>query len=286
VITGGTGTAAFIAPSVAIHGSVNSADDVGIIADTINFGAGSRTGAAHDVILAAANITATNATVSASHDISAAVTGDMRLNGSSFTAGNDIFIKMLGATSTLYLNDAAGLPRSFLWAQAPSTIHLDFPARISAGMVVDGVTVDPLTYAAAAGGSGLFFGATTAPATPGTGLELTYANGTAISGTTTTVAPTIADAVTAAISASTTAVTRPSDQPGSGTFGVTLPPSTGSAGTLGSNQTVGGTEGTFGGSNGTDKDKEEDKDKNKKDEATGLKKEADKPTVKKLSTCS
>jgi len=280
VSTDGTGTAAFTAPSVVINGSVSAADDVGVIANTINLGAGSNTSAGHDVIFAAANVTATNASVAAGHDISAAVTGDLRLNGSGFTAGNDIFIKLMGATSTLYLNDAAGLPRSFLWAQAPSTIHLDFPARAAGGMVVDGVAVDPLTYAAAAGGSGLFFGAIMAPATPGTGLELTYANGTAVPGTT-TVAPTVVDAVVAAISASTTAVTRPTGPLSSATFDVNRPPSTASGGTLGSGE-IGGTEGTFGGST----DAKKDDDKNKTDAETGLKKQADKPTTKRLATCS
>ena len=275
VVTSGTGTASFTAPSLAINGSVNSADDVGLIADTLNLGAGSSTGAAHDVIVAASNVTATNATVSAGHDISAAVTGDMRLNATGFTAGNDIFIKMLGATSTLYLNDTTGLARAFIWAQAPSTIHLAFPARDSGGsMVVDGVAVDPLKFVSTSGGSGLFYGPTMLPATPGTGLELAY--GIATPGALNTVAPTLFDAVIAAVTASTTKVTSPV-LPGTLGDGLGL---TGSGGTLGSDQTVGGTEGSFGGGD------KEDEDKNKKDDATGLKKEADKPTIKKLSTCS
>jgi hypothetical protein len=272
VVTGGTGTASFTAPSLAINGSVNSADDVGIIADTLTLGAGSSTGAAHDVIIAASNVTATNATVSADHDISAAVTGDMRFNASGFTAGNDIFIKMLGATSTLYLNDATGLARAFIWAQAPSTIHLAFPARDSGGMVVDGVAVDPLKFVPTSGGSGLFYGAAMLPATPGAGLELAY--GIATPGAPNTVAPTLFDAVIAAITASTTKVTGPVLP---GTFGGGLGLG-GSNGTLGSDQTIGGDEGHFGG-----KDEE---DENKTDESTGLKKDADKPTIKKLSTCS
>jgi hypothetical protein len=255
---------------------------VGIIADTINLGAGSHTGAGHDVIFAAGNVMATNATVSAGHDISAAVTGDLHLNGSGFTAGNDIFIKLMGATSTLYLNDVAGPPRSFLWAQAPSTIHLDFPARTADGMVVDGVVVDPLKFATAAGGSGLFYGAAMAPATLGTGLEVAYAYGTGIPGTTTVVAPTVADAVMAAISASITPVTRPTGPLPPGTFGVNPPPPSGFGGTLGSGE-IGGTEGTFGGS--TDAKKDDKDDKNKTDAETGLKKQADKPTTKKLATC-
>ncbi len=283
VITQGTGTAAFTAPSVAINGSVNAADDVGIIANTINLGAGSSTRAGHDVILAAANVLATNASVAADHDISAAVTGELRLNGSGFTAGNDIFINMLGATSTLYLNDTAGLPRSFLWAQAPSTIHLDFPARASGGLVVDGVAVDPLKFATTAGGSGLFYGATEAPATFGAGLELAYVDGTALPDT--AVEPTVVDAVVAAISAVTTpasATTGPTPSP---TLDLNALPPTAAGGGPGAEGTV-GTEGTFGAANGSEKGEEKDKDKNKKDEETGLKKQADKPAAKKLATCS
>ena len=283
VITQGTGTAAFTAPSVAINGSVDAADDVGIIANTINFGAGSSTAAGHDVILAAANVLATNASVAADRDISAAVTGELRLNGSSFTAGNDIFINMLGASSTLYLNDTAGLPPSFLWAQAPSTVHVDFPARASGGLVVDGVAVDPLKFVTTAGGSGLFFGATQAPATIGAGLELAYTGGTALPDT--AVEPTVVDAVVAAISAVTTPATQTNEPQPSPTIDVNALPSTAAGGTPGAEGT-GGTEGTFGGSGDAKKDEEEDKDKNKKDEETGLKKQADKPAAKKLATCS
>ena len=233
VTTAGSGTASFTAPSVALNGTVNSADDVGIIATTLNLGAGSSTGAAHDVIFAASNITATNATVSAGNDISAAVTGDMRLNGSGFTAGNDIYVNMLGATSTLYLNDTAGLAQaSFLWAQAPSTIHLNYSAEASGGLVVDGVAVNPLTFVSTSGGSGLFYSAKKLPATPGAGLDVVY--GIATPGAPNTVAPTLFDAVIAAVTASTTKVTSPVLP---GTFGGGLG-LTGSGGALGSDQSV------------------------------------------------
>jgi len=268
VVTAGTGTASFTAPSVALNGSVDSADDVGIIATTINLGAESSTGAAHDVILAASNITATNATVSAGHDISAAVTGDLRLNGSGFTAGNDIYVKLLGASSTLYLNDAAGLPPSFLWAQAPSTIHLNYAAQAFGGMVVDGIAVDPLTFVSSPGGSGLFYGAAKTPATAGAGLDVVYG----VASGATTVPPTLFDAVMAAINSSTTSVTPPAGTLPPGEYGNGL----GAQGDL-SDQTVGGTEGQFGG------DEEEE---NKTDKATGLKKKPNKSITKKLSTCS
>lgn len=139
-------------------------------------------------------------------------------------------------------------------------------------MVVDGVAVDPLKFVSTSGGSGLFYGPTMLPASPGAGLELAY--GIATPGAPNTVAPTLFDAVIAAITASTTKVTGPVLP---STFGGGLGLG-GSNGTLGSDQTIGGDEGHFGG-----KDEE---DENKTDEATGLKKEADKPTIKKLSTCS
>ena len=201
----------------------------------------------------------------------------MRLNGSGFTAGNDIYVNMLGATSTLYLNDTAGLAQaSFLWAQAPSTIHLNYSAEASGGLVVDGVAVSPLTFVSTSGGSGLFYSAKKLPAIPGAGLDVVY--GVATPGAPNTVAPTLFDAVIAAVTASTTKVTNPVLP---GTFGGGLGLG-GSGGTLGSDQGAGGTEGTFGGSDKED----EDKNKNKTDEGTGLKKDADKPTIKKLSTCS
>ncbi|MCJ7837760.1 MAG: hypothetical protein MUP61_00915, partial [Burkholderiales bacterium] len=262
-----------VAPSVTISGSVDSADDVGVIADTISLASGSSTSATHDVILAAANITATSATVSADHDISAAVTGDLRLNSSGFTAGNDIFINMLGATSTLYLNEVSGLQEaSFLWAQAPSTIFLTYSARESGGLVVDGVATDAFTYVSTAGGSGLFYGPEKHPAVPGDGLQLTFAGGLPpVDGT--PVDPTVLSAVIAAVNATATSTVERA-----GTLPGTFDTDFGTLGSLGgSDDSIGGTEGSFGG---------DEEDENKTDEGTGLKKKADKPTKKKLSTCS
>src|ERR1019366_251798 len=143
----------------------------------------------------------------------------------------------MGATSTLYLNDVAELPRSFLWAQAPSTVHLDFPARASDGMVVDGVAVDPVQFASAAGASGLFYGAAMAPASLGAGLEVVYGYGNAVPRSSSP-APTVIDAVIAAISASTTSTTSPTGLTGTlppGTSGPNLG-QTGLGGTPGSDQ--------------------------------------------------
>ena len=189
---------------------------------------------------------------------------------------------MMGAGSTLYFNDVAGLPASFLWAKAPSTVHIDFPARASGGMVIDGVAVDPLTFATESGDCGMFYGAAMTPATIGAGFHLTY-SGTE-PGTTSAVTPTVLDAVIAAISTSTTTVTQTTELPPVGTFDANGLQGTGAGnGTFGSDQ-IGGTEGSFGGSDKAEKDDKDDK--NKKDEGTGLKKQADKPTAKKLGSCS
>jgi hypothetical protein len=282
VVTTGTGTASFTAPSVTLNGTVNAADDVGVVATTLNLGSGSHTRAGHDVILAASNMFSTAAMVDAGHDISAAVTGDMHLNGSGFTAGNDIYLKMLGATSTLYLNDAPGLPQSFLWAQAPSTVHLEFPSRFADGLVVDGAPVNPLKFTAAAGSSGFYYGPAMAPASLGTGLEVVYAYGKGLFDGATAL-PTIVDAVVAAITPTNPPPSTPrtgDSNTSTGTFDPNSLPATGAGGQ--SDQT-GGTEGTFGGPSGGAKD---DKDKNKTDTATGIKKQEDKAIVKKLATCS
>jgi hypothetical protein len=290
VSTSGSGTAAFVAPNVMINGSVNAASDVGIIANTISFGAGSSTHAGHDVVLAAANVTATNASVSAGHDILAAVAGDMHLNGSGLTAGTDVFVSMLGANSTLYLNDAAGLPQSFIWAQAPSTIHMSFPARASGGMVVDGLAVDPLTFAAAPGASGLFYGTAETPATLSSGLDLTYG----VSATA-TAPPGVLDAVFAALGASSSNATGAGSPPAGttplGTIDVNALPPTGSIGLPGGDQT-GGTPGTFGGPTGQTGDSTSSStstststSQTQTDPVTGLTKLPDKTIAKSIGTC-
>ena len=230
--------------------------------------------------LGAINAGANPIEINAGHDILAEVTGDLRLNGSSFTAGNDIFINMLGANSTLYLNDAAGLPRSFLWAKAPGTIHLDYPARTAGGLVVDGVATDPRTFVPVAGGSGLFYSAAMMPATPGAGLDMSYSGVTITAAT--KVTPGAVEPMVATISASSPVVTRSADTTGQ------LPPDATDAqlhasgspgGIFASEQTIGGSAGNFAGS-------EEEDDRDQTDQKTGLKKKADKPAVKKMGACN
>jgi hypothetical protein len=109
-------------------------------------------------------------------DASIAVGGDIRLNdGSYINAANDVFLDMLGPTSTLYLNDAPGNPNpSYILSSIgglPPTTHLAFLARNSGGIVIDGEdTTDTVV-----GGSGFFAVDTSTPALPGAGLEITYA---------------------------------------------------------------------------------------------------------------
>jgi hypothetical protein len=109
-------------------------------------------------------------------DASIAVGGDIRLNnGSYINAANDVFLDMLGPTSTLYLNDAPGNPNpSYILSSIgglPPTTHLSFLTRNSGGIVIDGEdTIDTVV-----GGSGFFTVDTSTPALPGAGLEITYA---------------------------------------------------------------------------------------------------------------
>ena len=109
-------------------------------------------------------------------DVSIAVGGDIRLNnGSHINAANDVFLDLLGPTSTLYLNDAPGYanPSHILSSigGAPPTTHVSFLTRNSGGIVIDGED----TTTTLMGGSGFFTVDTSTPALPGAGLEITYA---------------------------------------------------------------------------------------------------------------
>ncbi|MBE0618979.1 MAG: hypothetical protein IH605_00125, partial [Burkholderiales bacterium] len=163
--------------------------------------------------------------------------------------------------------------QSFLWAKAPSTIHLDYAARTSGGLVVDGVAVDPSTFVTSAGGSGLYYGAAKTPASVGAGLELTYADGTVTPGA--SVQPTVIDAVLAAINAVTPATQTTGLAPASTPDLNDLPATGAGPGDDGTS----GDDGTFG-ANG------DEEDENQTDAQTGLKKKSKKRTTKKLSTCS
>ena len=253
VTTAGTGTIAITAPAVSVGGSLNSGDDVGVIATSLSLGSGSTVNAGHDVIFQGGDVTATSSKVTAAHDINFTLAGDLHLNnGSSLTAGNDIWLALNGGISTLYLNDAAAMAPSYLWAKAPSTIHLTYALRTSGGIVVDGVAANAADFSTKTGASGLFFGPLMSPAAPGSGLivlgvsKAPLVTAEAIAAITNTTNST----VLATIASTTTSTSTTSTQSGNANF---VPPlaSAGAAGTsltmLNTTQTIGGGEGTFGG---------------------------------------
>ncbi len=329
VNTGAAGTIAITSPAVSISGTLSSGDDVGVIASTLDLASGAVVTAGHDVIVKADGITAQNSTVSAAHDISLVLASDARLNnGSRLTAENDIWLALNGVSSTLYLNDVAGLKPSYLWAKAPSTIHLAYAGRTSGGMVVDGVAVSALDLISIAGGSGLFFDAGMAPAVPGSGLIVVGMASAPITSevvtaaiTNTTNSAVISTVVSSTTTTGTTATTAATTI--ASLLPLAPPPPSGSTslGMLSTQQTIGGTAGTFGGtptastetsqptggataSNGdkagagakpaddksADAKKDEKKDEKKEDKKDDKKeasdKKEDKPAAKKVATCS
>lgn len=118
------------------------------------------------------SLTFTNSSATASSgDIYAATDGDIRLNnGSYFDAYNDVHLLLAGSSSTLYLNDTAGMANKSYIIADPTTIYVDFLARSSGGVVIDGVE----TLSTSVGGSGFFSTNTSTPARQGSGLMVTY----------------------------------------------------------------------------------------------------------------
>ncbi len=266
------------------------------------------------VTLSADSVVTASSQVSATSDVNAEVTGDIKLNdGSSFVAGNDIRLTLKGASSTLYLNEQSGSVPSYLWAKAPSTIYLDYTARTSGGLVVDGAAMDVNTFKTSANSSGLFYGQSMTPAALDAGLGVTgIARPPAVSQAVEQTIATVTSTITSSTTAATTTATATTD-----TTAVVAPPPPAPATTSGTlllgdtNQTVGGTAGTFGGSptpadtssgapaastSGAQGDKPADdkaasakkddkKEDDKKKEEEAQPKKADKPAAKKLATC-
>lgn len=234
--------------------------------------------------------------ISPTSNITGFASGNIILdNASYFSAGDNIDLKLTGASSTLSL-----LNGSYLVADTNSparSIFLDFTARESSGLVVSGV------------GSGLFIGDTSTPATASNGLHVTVKQPAGGGATT----------VVNELTRATDDVTKPpTDENNS-------PPPPSTTGPTGSTQGPGdlggttGAEGTFGsesagtGSRGTgdqaststqkedtsttasntkddgtkeEKDEKEKKDKRdkKSDDAKDEKKD-DKPAQKKVAQC-
>jgi hypothetical protein len=233
--------------------------------------------------------------ISPTSNITGFASGNITLNNASyFSAGDNIDLKLTGASSTLSL-----LNGSYLVADTNSparSIFLDFTARESSGLVVSGV------------GSGLFIGDTSTPATASNGLHVTVKQ--PAGGGSTTVVNELTRA-TDDVTKSQTEENSPPPPPATGPTGSTQAP-----GNLGGTT---GAEGTFGsesggtGSGGTgdqtatakqtedasttksntkddstkeEKDEKEKKDKKdkKSDDAKDEKKD-DKPAQKKVAQC-
>lgn len=273
-----------VGSSVTVRNTVGAGNDIGIVAGTLdNRGT---IMAAHDLIMNVGNISADGGEgggrfSATNNNIKAVALGNISLDhGARFDAGNDVDLTLKGADSTLSLSNG-----SYILANAPRTIHLDFTARASGGVFIDGVE----TTTSLPGGSGLFVVNTSTPAAPGAGLDLKHPPpvvGTSLDNDLNnsvdkvdpTKAPTTADAPLV-----------------SGTGGSSSGP--GTPGT-----TTGGEEGSFGGdetgpagagdkNDGADagkkddKDEKDEKDKKKSDQAKDEKKD-DKPAKKKLAQCT
>lgn len=108
-------------------------------------------------------------------------------NGSSIVAANDVYLLLNGANSQLILNDAADVASaaapakiiskyrspSVIACETNCTTYIDFPARTSGGVIIDGVE----TTTTAVDGSGFFVNDESTPAVPGASLIVTYAPG-------------------------------------------------------------------------------------------------------------
>ncbi|NJD34460.1 MAG: hypothetical protein FIA96_06440 [Betaproteobacteria bacterium] len=99
-------------------------------------------------------------------NITGIVSRDIVLDEAHFGAGNDVALTFTGPTSTIALSNGG-----HVLANSPSTIYLDFLARSSGGVLIDGVA----TTTSVPGGSGFFVVNTATPAIEGAGLNLVYA---------------------------------------------------------------------------------------------------------------
>jgi filamentous hemagglutinin family protein len=205
-LTTNTGSVTLIAPIVYVHGGnsvsgmvVSQNSDVNVVAGTLNLGNNDftalvgtnisvsaqtldmKTGgmfASNNIGISANSIIADNVSwIDAGNNVTASVAGDFRLNNSSMiTAINDVDLTFAGSTSTLYLNDTAGMANASYILAAPTTTTLDFLARSSGGVVIDGVE----KTSTAVGGSGFFAGNTSTPATLGAGLVINYSGASSV----------------------------------------------------------------------------------------------------------
>jgi filamentous hemagglutinin family protein len=163
------GDLALIATTVNVMNYVSANGTLNVTAGTLNNMTSSGTlFAGTDLTMIVGNINGTDgAHFQAVNNINAVVANNITLlDGAHFHAGNDINLALAGVGSTVSMTNG-----SYMHANVPSTIHIDFAARTAGGIFINGVettTNDALT--------GFFVGLGLTPAVPGAGLEITYAN--------------------------------------------------------------------------------------------------------------
>jgi hypothetical protein len=172
---------------VIAHGNSGSVDASGVLSYTKTGGTnltayGGSISAQESMYLTLSNGLLDGTQVSTYYgDIDASVQQNLVLNnGASFSAGNDIWLTLLGGDSKLILNESAGMTPSKIIADTYTndgrTIHIDFPSRQSGGIVIDGTE----TSVTQEGGSGFYWGSPPVVATAGNGLTITYDANTSI----------------------------------------------------------------------------------------------------------
>jgi len=145
--------------------------------------AGSRVTADGGVVVSASNLIMDNGAYinggdyrNATADVIVKVSGNVTLdNGAHIIAANDVYLNMYGGESVVSLNNS-----SYVWADTvglPQTIHINFYARASDGIAIDGANTK-----STATGSGFFNGIqgmyTKVPAILGQGLLVSYMSST------------------------------------------------------------------------------------------------------------
>jgi filamentous hemagglutinin family protein len=170
------GSLGLTASTININDSVSANTDLMLVAPTINL-TGADVSAGGDIGIIAGNLNSTGSSIYANGDVVAVIANDIRLNnGSYIEAVNDVYLAFAGASSTLYLNDTAGMANASYILAAPTTTTLNFLARSSGGVVIDGVE----KTSTAVGGSGFFAGSTSTPATLGAGLVINYSGASSV----------------------------------------------------------------------------------------------------------
>jgi filamentous hemagglutinin family protein len=163
------------AVNIASGGSVSATVDAGVLTGTLQVDG--MLSAGRDMVITSGTTTLSGGTIStATGDIEVTVDQNLKLNnGAAISAGNDILLTLKGASSTLYLNETAGLLPSTITADTftndGQTIYIDFLARSSGGIFIDGIETSTTTVA---GGSGFFWGNHRGVATSALGLKIAY----------------------------------------------------------------------------------------------------------------